>query len=142
MKFIYSHDAEGCILEGEKLDLTPIKLGSSIITSGTCIKYMGDGRPHRSFEMAGDYTLEYAGILRFGGNNEFNRALFTVYDYNYFKDNNLYYSFVYVNNKMLWLIRGEYGGMRDILLKRVEVIKDPVTPKQNPQQLSLFSYIN
>lgn len=142
MKFIYSNDTEGCILEGEKLDFTPIKFGAFIIKPGTCIKYMGDGRPHRSFEMVGDYALEYAGMLRFGKNNEFNRILFTVYNYDYFKDNNLHYSFVYVNNKILWLKRGKYGGMRDILLETVEIVKNPITPKQNPRQLSLFSYIN
>ena len=142
MKLFYSNDAEGCILEGEKLDLAPIKLGQHTVKVGTCIRYMGDGRPHRSFEMVGDYTLEYSGMLRFGENNEFNRILFSVYGFNYLKDNNLFYSFVYVDDKMLWLIRGNLGGMRDILLKKVEIVKGPVTPKQIPQQLSLFSYIN
>lgn len=142
MKFIYSNDAEGCILEGEKLDITPIKLGPFIIKPGTCIKYMGDGRPYRSFKMADNYTLEYAGMLKYGPNNELNRILFTVHNYNYFKDNNLYYSFVYINDKMLWLIRGPYGGIRDIILKKVEIVKNPATPEQEPQQLSFFSYIN
>lgn len=139
MKFIYSNDAEGCILEGEKLDLNPVRFGPFIIKPGTCIRYMGDGRQHRSFEMDGDYALEYAGMLWFGKNNEFNRVLFSVYDFDYFKDNSLYYSFVYVNSKMLWLKRGKHGGMRDILLEKVEIVKDPVNPKQIPQQLSLFS---
>lgn len=136
MKLFYSNDAEGCILEGEQLDTSPIKLGKHEIKVGTCIKYMGDGRKHRSFEVSRDYALEYAGMLRLG--KESNRILFSIYNFDYFKENNLYYSFVYVDENLLLQVRGPMGGVRDILPKQVEIVRNPVRPMQAPIQLSLW----
>lgn len=117
----------------ENITKKPIVLGSTEIKPGDVIKYIGDGRKHRSYYLPDKYPLEYVGYVR--QNGEITHILFDPYGYEGFKKSDWYYCLVYLSKNNLFITYGTYGGGRDIYPNQIEFELNPSPPVE---QLTLF----
>ena len=133
MKRFWKYGVEYAILEpSDDLQDEPIQFGPIMLQPGDRITYMGDGRSHRSFSMSEGYSLEYAGHV-YVGDGQF--LLFTVPEQPAFKQNGVYYSFLFLEpSEVLCLYTGI--GSREVFLKNVVLASEPVV--EQPMQLTIF----
>lgn len=134
MKRFWKYGVEYAVLEdGDVLQKEPIQFGPIVLRSGDRIVCMGDGRQHRSFQMLPGHSLQYAGYVMVDGEAQF--LLFTVPEQPAFKQNGVYYSFLFLEpSEVLCLYTGI--GSREIFLKNVVLASEPVV--EQPMQLTIF----
>lgn len=134
MKRFWKYSAEYAILEAnDELKKEAIQFGPVLLSPGDRVKYMGDGREHRSFKMAEGFSLEYAGYA-LEDNAQF--LLFGVPEQPEFQKHGIYYSFLFLEPPhTLCIFNGT--GSRLIFLKEVVLVNQK--PKIiYPIQLTIF----
>lgn len=118
----------------ENITKNPIVLGTRKIRPGDAIKYIGDGRKHRSYYLPDEHPLEYVGYVL--QNGEIAYVLFDPYGYEGFIVSDWYYCLVYLDKDHLFITYGTHGGGRDIYPKKIEFELNPSPPVE---QLTLFN---
>lgn len=133
MKRFWKYGVEYAILEAkDELKKEAIQFGPVLLSPGDRVKYMGDGREHRSFKMAEGFSLEYAGHV-YVGDGQF--LLFTVPEQPQFQQHGIYYSFLFLEPPhTLCLYNGV--GSKEIFLKDVALANEPVVMQS--VQLTIF----
>lgn len=112
----------------------PIVLGTTEIKPGDVIKYIGDGRKHRSYYLPDRHPLEFIGYVQ--QNGEIAYILFNPYGHEGFRRSNWYYCLVYLGKDNLFITYGTHGGGRDIYPKKIEFELNPSPPVE---QLTVFN---
>lgn len=119
----------------EKITKKSVVLGATEVKPGDVIRYIGDGRKHRSYYLPDQHPLEYIGYAKQNGEIEY--ILFNPYGHEGFRRSNWYYCLVYLGKDNLFLTYGTQGGGRDIYPQKIEFELNPSPPVE---QLTIFSY--
>lgn len=136
MKRFWKYACEYAMLEpNDNLIQEPVRFGPIILKPGDRIAYMGDGRPHRSFEMAEGFSLQYTGYVLLEENAQF--LLFTVPEQPEFKMHGIYYSFLFLEPPYTLCL---YNGIGSRVIYLKNVISAQHEPKAKRHvQLTIFN---